>query len=33
VLSDMAGMFPLAIGHNWREDITTLTLIKVNSND
>jgi hypothetical protein len=21
------GLFPLAIGHNWREDITTLTLI------
>ena len=22
-----SGLFPLAIGHNWREDITTLTLI------
>lgn len=24
-----SGMFPLAIGHNWRNDITTLTLIKL----
>jgi hypothetical protein len=32
-LADIAGMFPLAIGHNWREDVTTLTLIKVNPND
>ena len=22
-----SGLFPLAISHNWREDITTLTLI------
>ena len=28
-LSDIAGMFPLAISHNWRDDITTLTLISV----
>ena len=24
-----SGMYPLAIGHNWRDDITTLTLIKL----
>ena len=24
-----SNMFPLAIGHNWRDDITTLTLIKL----
>jgi hypothetical protein len=23
------GMFPLAIGHNWRDDVTTLTLIEL----
>jgi hypothetical protein len=26
-MSDIAGMFPLAIGHNWRDDVTILTLI------
>lgn len=26
-LSDIAGMFPLAISHNWRDDVTILTLI------
>ena len=26
-LSDIAGMFPLAIGHKWRDDVTILTLI------
>jgi hypothetical protein len=28
-----SGMFPLAIDHNWRDDVTTLTLIKVNPTD
>ena len=28
-LSDIGGFFPLAISRNWRDDITTLTLIKV----
>jgi hypothetical protein len=28
-LSDIGGFFPLAISHNWRDDITTLTLIKI----
>lgn len=28
-LADITNMFPLAISHNWREDITTLTLISV----
>ncbi len=26
-------MFPLAIGHNWRDDVTTLTLIKLSNTD
>lgn len=28
-LSDIGGFFPLAVSHNWHDDITTLTLIKV----
>ena len=28
-LADITGMFPLAISHNWRDDITTLTLMSV----
>lgn len=28
-LSDLSGMFPLAVSHNWREDTTTLTLIEI----
>ena len=28
-LADISGMFPLAISHNWRDDVTTLTLMSV----